>query len=97
VLRISQGFSQASLEIWQDLMKPNSLDPDSLRALDRIVNGQLEAIAISRILYPPSDTDPPELLELVEWTKKIGHFLLGQREAKVPRPVNSAHGEQAEG
>ncbi|MGO9601870.1 MAG: TetR/AcrR family transcriptional regulator [Candidatus Binataceae bacterium] len=97
VLRISQGFSQASIDIWQDLLRPNSLDPDSLRVLDRIVNGQLEAIAISRILYPPSEADRPELREMVEWTKKIGRFLLDQRAANAPRAADSAAQKQADG
>lgn len=96
VLRISQGFSQASIEIWQDLMRPNSFDPDSLRVLDRVVNGQLEAIAISRILYPSGSSDRPELLEMVEWTKKIGRFLLDQPAVKAPQPEDSRPREQAD-
>jgi AcrR family transcriptional regulator len=97
VLRISQGFSRASIEIWQDILRPNSFEERSLSLLDRIINGQLESIAISRILYPHSDVDRPELVEMVEWTKKIGHFLLRHQEPITPRSDETAAGQSADG
>ncbi len=89
VAKISQGFTEASMGIWQELLGPDSYDPERLRILDRVTNGQLEAIALSRILYPPSDEDNPELLEMVDWVKKIGHFLLLYKDSSPAAEIAS--------
>jgi AcrR family transcriptional regulator len=79
VRRASERFSKNILEIWRELFAGE--DPSHLRIVDRFVNGQFFAIALSQVLMA-GESDAREAAEIVAELKEVGTFLLRRKQQK---------------
>jgi hypothetical protein len=52
-----------------------------LKDLIGIIFGQLEALALERVLFEPAEIDPPEFVRGLETAKRIGVALVRELES----------------
>jgi hypothetical protein len=64
---------------------------DRLRDLIGIMFGQLESLALERVLYTPGEIDPPEFLRALETAKEVSVAIVRELDSSEPienREVN---------
>jgi hypothetical protein len=78
--RFGQGFhiGFAALLDW-----PSDRE-DRLRDLVGVVFGQLEALALERVLFAPSEIDPPQFVRALETTKRISAAIVRELDSLEP-------------
>jgi hypothetical protein len=59
---------------------------DKLQDLISIVFGQLEALALERVLFAPGEIDPPQFARALETAKRVSVAMVRQLQGPAPAP-----------
>ena len=90
-VRFGEGFrvGLGALLDWPDDQQ------DKLQDLISIVFGQLEALALERVLFGPGEIDPPEFARGLETTKRVSIAMVRQQDASdgIEKRVSIGAGE----
>jgi hypothetical protein len=60
---------------------------DKLQDLISIVFGQLEALALERVLFAPGEIDPPQFARALETAKRVSVAMVRQLQGPAPAPA----------
>ncbi len=78
VRAVSRGFREGLRVSLRALLDWPADREDKLRDLAGIVVGQIEALALERVLFAPGEIDPPEFGRALETLKRVGAALVDE-------------------